>query len=397
MDSKHHTVVGYGASAPDAWNAQLGAYRVELNHHSDDPAKVRRITVHATDCTVEIAPSKGLSLRSARFGGRDVFWELPLPSLPDPEQIDLAGSVWIAGNEHPGVAWVRYFAASIELLGLDHWGMHDRQGATLHGNASMVPVERVTCSEEDGVLEISGEFHIVDPVKVLPEPAHKPYYRITKTIRIDAAERTLYQCDRITNLSDVARTPDWGYHVQLRPESGSRFLVPARSTHPRRSPDERLPADADTWRPVADPGTRRERGYVHRDVLQAAAFPDGSPGVETLLLHPDGTGVACTIPPAPYTLSWFSAGGAHDPTFSVPTGPDGALEPVFERNWDGVGPEIGASALDADGDVDPAVVPKRLESGDSLDLQLLLRVVDAEDATRIGERILRHREAPESR
>ena len=393
MDSEDRTIECHGASAPKAWDAQVGSYRVGLNHHPIDPRNVRRITVRSgdDDCIVEIAPSKGLSLRSARFGDRELLWELPLANLPDPEMIDLAGTVWIRGAARPGAAWVRYFAAGIELLGLDHWGMYDGQGATLHGNASMIPVRYAVFREGSGAIEVSGEFHIADPVAVLPEPTRSPYYRVGRTIRIDATRRTIYQCDRITNLSDDPRTPDWGYHVQLRPEPGSRYLVPARSTHPRRSPDERPPADADTWRPVADSRTRRERGYVHRDVLQAAAFPDGSPGVETLLLHPDGTGVACTIPPAPYTLSWFSSGGAHDPNVSLPTGPGGALVPVFERNWDGVGPEIGASALDADGDVDPAVAPRRLEPGDYLDLQLLLRPVDTDEATSIAQRIFHYR------
>ncbi len=393
MGSEDHATVCYGTSAPHAWNAHVGSYRVELNHHPGDPPNVRRITARSGDggCVVEIAPSKGLSFRSARFGDQELFWEPPLPNLPDPEEIDLAGTVWIDGTEHRGAAWVRYFAASVELLGLDHWGMHDRRGATLHGNASMIPVEHVTFRERGDEIEISGAFHIADPVDVLPGPNRRPYYRVARTIRIHGARRSLYQRDRITNLSDDPKTPDWGYHVQLRPEPGSRYLVPARSTHPRRSPGEPPPADADTWRPVVDATTRRERGYVHRDVLRAAAFPDGSPGVETLLLHPHGTGVACTIPPASYTLSWFSSGGANDPTFSLPTGPNGELLPIFDRNWDGVGPEIGASALDGDGDIDPSVAPHRLEPGDSFDLQLLLRLVDKDEAARIGDRILRYR------
>ncbi len=41
-------------------------------------------------------------------------------------------------------------------------------------------------------------------------------------------------------------------------------------------------------------------------------------GTRILLLYPDGQGVQVNMPPAPYLLSWFSAGGKNDPSIWLP-------------------------------------------------------------------------------
>ncbi len=49
---------------------------------------------------------------------------------------------------------------------------------------------------------------------------------------------------------------------------------------------------------------------------------------------------------------------------------------VFKRNWDGQGIEIGSSALDHDGNVDPEVPETRaLEPGESLEIAIDFQVV----------------------
>jgi len=69
-------------------------------------------------------------------------------------------------------------------------------------------------------------------------------------------------------------------------------------------------------------------------------------------------------------MSWFSCGGAEDDEFLLPDG-----SKWLHRNWDGVGPEIGASPLDHDGDVDPEVEVSELDPGESTSLNILIEPV----------------------
>jgi hypothetical protein len=69
-------------------------------------------------------------------------------------------------------------------------------------------------------------------------------------------------------------------------------------------------------------------------------------------------------------MSWFSCGGADSDEFLMPDG-----SKWLHRNWHGVGPEIGASALDHDGDVDPNAVVNELAPSESTVLNIVVEPI----------------------
>jgi hypothetical protein len=188
---------------------------------------------------------------------------------------------------------------------------------------------------------------------------------VVKRIELPADRDSLLLTDTVENVSDRTLFPDWGYHVQLRPRPGSRFIIPSESAAPRGGGE--LPDDFQVWHAAPNPPHRQERGFVHKGVDCSHAFPDGTPAFEARLNHPDGSGVRCLLPPSPYVMSWFSCGGAGDDEFLWPDGSQ-----WLHRNWDGVGPEIGASALDHDGDVDPEVSVPMLAPGETTILHMVI-------------------------
>ena len=347
-----------------------------LKHVPGDPDGVFRLYLsRGKNCSVEICPSKGLSVRDTVLCGRQVFWDPPLPNLPDPADIDLAGTMVVGGTPMEGMTWTAYFAAHVEMLGPINWGMAttgrdklagglkgvpvtDDELLCLHGNASMIPVEELSLELNEGGAVVEGSFLVRDANGCWPPSDSPPLYRVTKRIELPPDRDALVLTDTIENLSDRPVFPDWGYHLQLRPEPGCRLTVPSATAAPRGGGS--LSGDWQLWREASKPPKREERGYIHKGIRCDRKFEDGSPAFECLLEYPDGSGTRCLLPQAPYVMSWFSCGGAGDDEFLWPDG-----SRWLHRNWDGVGPEIGASALDHDGDVDPAVVVRILEPGES--------------------------------
>lgn len=340
-----------------------------LSHISGDPESVYRLYIQRADCSIELCPSKGLSVRDTTLSGQQIFWDAPLPNLPNPAKIDLAGEMVIGGTSMPGFTWVAYFAAHVEMLGLRNWGLVSKtpegELLCLHGNASMIPIENLTVELSNGGAVIEGSFFIRDANSCWPPSDLPPLFKITKRIELLPNRDTLLLTDTIENVSDKTLFPDWGYHVQLRPEPGCRFTIPSESVLPRGG--DILPDDYQLWYEAPNPPKREERGFIHKGVRYEARFPDGSPGCETLLTYPDGSGICCLLPPSPYVMSWFSCGGADDDEFLWPDG-----SKWLHRNWDGVGPEIGASSLDHDGDVDTGIKVTQLEPGEITVLNILI-------------------------
>lgn len=348
----------------------LGDFHLSVERRAGDAEPVLRIVVHGEGARLELAPSKALALIALSFDGDEVFWDPPFSSLPDPATVDLRRAVAIHGAPVPGSEWLRWFGGGIELLGLDHWGMFDGAERPLHGNVTLIPVETIEVEKQGGAIAIVGVLEVADPLAVIPPLDAPRYYRVVRRVTLDPAARAVHLTDTITNISTTARTPDWGYHIQFRPEPVCRFEVPADEVYPRRKRGSGEAVDL-RWRPARDPAVREERGYVHRGVRYDAAFPDGTPACGARLTYPGGAAVECLLPPAPYVLAWFSCGGAHDPAFAEPD--SHPPQPLFDRPWDGVGPEIGASDLDHGSDGDPAVNATTLEPGESLTLQILVR------------------------
>ena len=80
--------------------------RCRLDQISGDPETVYRLYIERFGCSVEICPSKGLSIRDTVLAGRQMFWDAPLPNLPDPSEIDLAGTMLVNGVPLSGMTWV---------------------------------------------------------------------------------------------------------------------------------------------------------------------------------------------------------------------------------------------------------------------------------------------------
>jgi hypothetical protein len=60
--------------------------------------------------------------------------------------------------------------------------------------------------------------------------------------------------------------------------------------------------------------------------------------------------LAISVPPSPYFQTWFCNGGKGSKEFTDRNG-----ESILMKNWDGMGLEIGSSALDHDGNIDKTV------------------------------------------
>jgi len=362
-------LITFGSAAAVVPPFEEAGVRVSLEHVSGDPETVFRLYIQRDGCSVELIPSKGLSVRDTTLSRRQMFWDSPLPDIPDPQEIDLSAEMVVGGTPMAGMTWVAYFAAHVEMLGLKNWGVPaaDSDGTLqcLHGNASMIPVEKISFDVSGGGCVVEGSFLIHDANSTWPPPDVPALFKVTKRIELMPDRDTLLLTDTIENISRGKLFPDWGYHVQLRPEPGCRFLIPSDSAAPRGGGP--LPEDYQNWHPASLPPKREERGFIHKGIRSDAHFPDGSPGFETKLEYPDGSATRCVLPPSPYVMSWFSCGGAEDDEFLWPDG-----SKWLHRNWDGVGPEIAAGSLDHDGDVDPGVRVSELEPGEFTVLNILI-------------------------
>jgi hypothetical protein len=250
----------------------------------------------------------------------------------------------------------------VEFYGLQNWGMprpmeedkakgpgkdHPRMHP-LHGETSNIPVREVEIELGAGSLSVSCRIPYFSM-----EGAGMPWY---------TRGRHLYDLDRtllfhtgpdpsieirevINNRSSEKLRPDWGYHITFRPEPGSRLLVPSRRVEARGG--GAVPEDHETWFPADHGGEREETGILHRELERLPGEKERS---RVILVHPDGTGCSMEIPRTPYFQTWFCRGGAGSEEFTLKNGTR-----IMDRNWDGMGIEIGSSALDHDGNTDPSV------------------------------------------
>ena len=346
---------------------------VSLIHVANDPEGVYRLYIKKNDCCLELCPSKGLSVRDTTLAGRSIVGEPPLEDLPDPRKIDLDGEMIYNGKIISGLNWIRYFAASIEMLGLIHWGMNkkDSEGKllVLHGNASLIPIEKAIIQISEDIIEVKGEYYIYNANDIYKQGIEKPIYKVNKSIQLLTSKNALLLIDTITNETSDALIPDWGYHIQLRPEPKCKLLFPKSDKKLRGG--GQLPTDYNEWNP-GDPAKRTEKGLIYKNIPITSTFPDGQPACEALLEYENSTGTRCLYTPAPYTLGWYSCGGSESDEFLDLDG-----RRIFTKNWDGVGPEIGASDLDNNGEVSENIEVRELASGESMKLQIYVEPIDA--------------------
>jgi hypothetical protein len=367
-------------------------FEVALEHRSQDPDGVNRVLLSQKDMTVELLPSKGLSVGEAFYRGRPIFWEPPA-GLFDPDELELeSDEIRWQSRPQPGMVYIKTFTGGVELLGLDNWGMHYIDPKTgevhvIHGQVSHIPVEQVSLTISDRGLSVQGSFTVRsfkgDPSLPWYERG-EPLYEVTKSVVLKRGRPALWLTDTLTNISAEPLAPDWGYHVTLRPEKDAELIVPSKVIENRDG--GAVPPDHETWQPSKEEGVRVEVGIIHK-ALQVTpnAFGD-SDGVRSLLVYPDGTGIAVTIPPVPYFQTWFCAGGAHTQEFTYRDG-----TPVLTKNWDGQGIEFGSSSLDHDGNVDPGVdYDPLLQAGKSMDIRIQVELLAPQGTARLKEEINRY-------
>lgn len=231
----------------------------------------------------------------ARIEIRHAPWEPALPVLPDPDTLDISAPLLVNGTLTPGFNWITAFTAGVEMLGLHNWGMPCRDPVTgkilsLHGEAAVIPVDRVAVRSAPIMtipgVEMTASFIVRAPLfdrSRSASPWHQqgePVYRVTRAVTLRPSRQEVSIRDRVTNLTARTAIPDWGYHVQLRPEPGARYLVPSQEVRVRFG--GAVPAGHQAWHPAAVSRRREERGYAHRRLATRRGR------ICTLLRYPDG-------------------------------------------------------------------------------------------------------------
>lgn len=362
---------------------------VSLVHQSGDPASVNRIKASFHGFEVELLPSKGLALGRVFREGKPVFWNPPI-GICDPDTLDLySDEIAINGTPSPGFTFLRTYCGGIEFYGLRNWGMpaedkHTKFQYPIHGETSNIPVDYCDLEIDENEISLSASYIY----REIPSSPTGTWYlegpelfKVERRVRIMGRDKhQLEIIDRITNISDAPLLPDWGYHITFQPTDGSQILLPSSSAKNRSGED--VPGDFETWTPAKDNKVRTETGIIHKGLkTHKTDFGDLAYG---LLMHPDHSGLMISFPLSPYFQTWICSGGAGSTEFTKVS--DG--KPLFSKNWDGIGIEIGSSALDHDGNTDP-VVPDQaaLNPGSSIEIPLLIEFPDINEIGHLAEEI----------
>lgn len=346
---------------------------LRLFHHEGDDDHVLRLNVETDEMRAQLFPSKGLSVGNVSFDGCELFWDQPI-DLVDPDKLDLWGNaICINGEPAPGFAFLETLASGVELYGLKNWGMptrfSDGKLGLLHGETSNIPVKEIVGYKDENVIVVEAEFIYRsfegdDPIWY---ERGKSLFKVIKRVILNPSKKKMVVRDVIENISSEPMIPDWGYHITLKPEVGSRFIVPSQWQMTRGG--NSLPADIQTWMPAEDDKIRTEVGIIHRKFEKETN--ELGERIVSEMVYPDGRKILIGVPPSPYFQTWFCHGGAYTNEFTYKDG-----SPVFKRNWDGQGIEIGSSALDHDGNVDPDVPKtKALAPGESIEIVIDFQVM----------------------
>jgi hypothetical protein len=340
-------------------------FSLSVFHLPEDPPNANRVKVSAQFIEMELLPSRGLSLSQAWINGKPLFWEAPV-TLPDTETIDLwSDEICINGTPAPGFTFLKTFNAGVELYGLRNWGMpvtRDGKLQPLHGETSNIPVSEVVFSLEGEIciLQSSFDYHTFEGNTGLPWYRRgEALFRVTRKVILKKSALEFKIEDTIENISNRILIPEWGYHITFMPEEGAKYSVPSQHAEVRGG--NPLPADIQTWHRAANEKVRSETGIIHKNLTVSE-----SGLVVSRIDYPDTTAVEVSTTPSPYFQTWFCNGGRGSSEFTLKNG-----KSIIEKNWDGMGIEIGSSALDHDGNIDESVeyVPE-LMTGEKKKLEI---------------------------
>lgn len=233
---------------------------------------------------------------------------------------------------------------------MPHKDEHSGELFPLHGETSNIPVNKVKMVIDEGWVEVEADFIYHDIKSTDNHPWYedgRPLYSVNKNYKFLADDTPqIIVRDTIKNISDQTLTPDWGYHVTFYPQPGSKLLVPSGSVEERNG--DKIPDDIETWNMAGSYEPRQETGIIHK---QLRTFrEEGKEKCLVLIHHPDGEGIILKFPPSPYFQTWSCKGGAGSDEFMLKSG-----KSLLENNWDGLGIEIGSSALDHNNNIDNSV------------------------------------------
>jgi hypothetical protein len=351
-------------------------FQISIFHQENDPLTANRVKVWNKNVEVEFFPSKGLSIAQAWIKGQAIFWEAPI-SLPDTEDLNLwSDEISINGHPAPGFTFLKTLIGGLELYGLTNWGMPvtiDGKVELLHGETSNIPVSEIlfgTENEKKCWIQASFLYRTFEGDDHLPwYERGEAIFKVTRKFTIPAKGLEFFVEDTIENVSNTIQRPDWGYHITFRPEEEARLLVPSKKVQERGG--NVLPADIETWHKAKNPSVRTETGIIHQELLVSQSEHEPDTNV-SLLAFPNGTGLAVSVPPSPYFQTWFCNGGKGSKEFTDRNG-----ESILMKNWDGMGLEIGSSALDHDGNIDRTVsYEPDLDPGAQIRIPLRIKWLD---------------------
>ena len=144
---------------------------------------------------------------------------------------------------------------------------------------------------------------------------------------------------------------------------------------------EKIPSDIETWNMAGSDEPRQETGIIHKrlDTIREK----GKERCRVLLQHPDGEGIILKFPPSPYFQTWSCKGGAGSDEFMLRSG-----KSLHENNWDGLGIEIGSSALDHNQNIDESVeYQEMLSPGEEKTIEMEVLYLNAGSTLEIASKI----------
>lgn len=373
------------------WNRifEYNGFRAEIKHRQGEPPNALRILIVSDDLSIELLPSKGLSVGEVFYKKLPIFWEPPA-GLPDPDRLNLISpEIAIDGKARMGFGYLKTFMAGIEFYGLRNWGMPRNDKNTgdiqpIHGETSNIPVKTVAGQFFKDYLEMTTTFlynRFSYDAELPWYESGEPIYKITKKVILPSEANYFKVIDRIENITGNKMVPDWGYHITFRPEKGSKLLAPSEKIEERSG--GKIPDDIETWYPALNPETRNETGIIHKGLK---IFENESKKVnKVLMLYPSGRGIALSFPPSPYFQTWFCNGGANTDEFTYSDND----QPVLTKNWDGQGIEIGSSSLDHNGNIDTSVDYKEiLQPGEALENMIKIEMLPGSQVKSLHDDIM---------